>query len=58
MWVCTRVSYLGLWVFGGRHRNEHHWDIIWRLLFAQSKEIIHPKNGKYMCVNFFSERLY
>lgn len=42
MTVPTRVSGSGLGVFGRRHGDEHHGDVVGRLLFAQSEEVVHP----------------
>lgn len=40
--VPTRVSDGGLGVFGRRHGDEHHGDVVGRLLFAQGEEVVHP----------------
>lgn len=42
MTVPTRVSGSGLGVFGRRHGDEHHGDVVGRLLFAQSEVVVHP----------------
>lgn len=46
----TRVSDGGLGVFSRRHSDEHHGDVVWRLILAQSKEVIHPCRGQTGCV--------
>lgn len=42
----TRVPNGSLGVFSRRHSDEHHGDVIRRLVFAQSKEVVHPWRGQ------------
>lgn len=44
--VPTRVSDGSLWVFGRRHGDEHHGDVVGRLFFAQGEEVVHPWRGQ------------
>lgn len=40
--VPTGVSDSSLGVFGRRHGDEHHGDVVGCLLFAHGEEVVHP----------------
>lgn len=49
--VCTRMSDFGFSVFGGRYCDEHHGNVIWSVLFAQSKEVFHPEEKSEVSIS-------